>query len=63
MKVKTVKFNSSSTTFYFAAGISHLKDIVDVNHSVIITDENVFQLHEKRFKGWKTIVIKCWRGI
>ncbi len=59
MKIKTVKFSSSSTTFYFAAGISHLKDIVDKNHAVIITDSTIFQLHEKRFKGWKTIVIKA----
>jgi 3-dehydroquinate synthase len=59
MKKRTVKFNSSSTTFYFAAGISLLKNVVDKNHAVIITDENVFKQHEKRFKGWKTIVIKA----
>lgn len=58
MKVKTVKFNSSSTTFYFAAGISYLKKIIDVKHSVIITDSVIFKLHEKRFKGWQIIVIK-----
>jgi 3-dehydroquinate synthase len=57
MKVQTVKFNSSSTTFYFSAGISYLKEIVDVKHSVIITDSAIFQLHEKKFKGWKVIVI------
>ena len=28
MKKQTVKFNTTSTTFYFAAGISHLKNIV-----------------------------------
>ncbi len=58
MNIQKVNFNSSSTTFYFAAGISHLKNIVDTKHSVIITDENVFTQHEKRFKGWQTIVIK-----
>lgn len=59
MNIKKVNFSSSSTTFYFAGSISHLKNIVDVKHSVIITDENVFNQHEKRFIGWKTIVIKA----
>jgi 3-dehydroquinate synthase len=55
---KTIQFSKSSTTFYFAYGISHLKEFVDVKHSIFLVDENVFAQHEKRFKGWKTIVIK-----
>jgi 3-dehydroquinate synthase len=58
MTVKKINFNSSSTTFYFAAAISHLKEIVDVKHSIMLIDENVFNQHEKRFKGWQTIIIK-----
>jgi 3-dehydroquinate synthase len=58
MTIKKINFSSSSTTFYFAAGISHLKEIVDVKHSIFIIDENVFSRHEKRFKGWQTIIIK-----
>ena len=58
MKKKIIKFSSSSTTFYFAAVISYLKEIVDVKHSILLVDENVFNLHEKRFKGWQTITIK-----
>ncbi len=59
MNKKTVQFSKTSTTFYFAAGISYLKDFVDAKHSVIITDKNVFNQHEKRFKGWKIIVINA----
>lgn len=59
MKKQTVQFNSSSTIFYFAAGISYLKNIVEIKRAVIITDETVFRLHEKRFKSWQTIVIKA----
>lgn len=58
MITKTVQFNSSSTTFYFAAGISHLKEIVDIEHSIILIDENVFNQHEKKFKGWQIIILK-----
>ena len=42
MTKKTVQFSKSSTTFYFAAGISYLKEIVDVKHSIILIDENCF---------------------
>ena len=52
------KFSNSSTDFYFAYGISHLKKITDPKATVLITDENIFNAHCKRFKGWNTIVLK-----
>ena len=58
MKKVTYKFSNSSTDFYLAYGISHLKDIVDKNATILITDENVYNAHSKRFKGWNTIVLK-----
>jgi 3-dehydroquinate synthase len=54
----TFKFSSSSTELHFASGISHLKKITDPKATVLITDENVFNAHTKRFKGWDTIVLK-----
>ena len=59
MKHLTYKFSNSSVDYYLAYGISHLKEIVDQKSSVIITDENVFGYHTKRFKGWNTIVLKA----
>jgi 3-dehydroquinate synthase len=58
MKHIKYKFSSSSTDFYFAYGISHLKEIADPKATVLITDENIYNAHNKRFKGWKTIVLK-----
>ncbi len=58
MKIKTVKFNTSSTTFYFAYSISHLKEIIDVKQSILLVDENVLAQHQKRFKDWKVIPVK-----
>lgn len=53
----TCRFSGSSTEFYFSYGISHLKQIADPGTTVLITDENVFNAHAKRFKGWKMIVL------
>ncbi|HMU47576.1 MAG TPA: 3-dehydroquinate synthase [Chitinophagaceae bacterium] len=58
MKKISVKFSSSVTDIYFAYGISHLKKIADPKATILITDENVYRAHKKRFKDWDTIVLK-----
>lgn len=58
MTKQTFKFSTASTEIYFASGISHLKKITDPKATILITDENVFNAHTKRFKGWDTIVLK-----
>jgi 3-dehydroquinate synthase len=57
MKKITYKFSNSSVDYYLAYGISHLKEIVDPKHTVIITDENVYGHHQKRLKAFPTIVL------
>jgi 3-dehydroquinate synthase len=59
MKKVTYKFGSSATDFYFAGGMAQLRKITDPSATVVITDENVFAAHKKRFKGWRTIVLKA----
>jgi 3-dehydroquinate synthase len=58
MKKLTYKFSNSSVDYWLAGGISHLKKIVDQKNSIIITDENIFNYHSKRFKNWNTIILK-----
>jgi len=58
MKRLTYKFSNSSTDYYLAYGISHLKEFVDQKNAVIITDENVFSDHKKRFKTWRVVVLQ-----
>ncbi len=58
MNKQTFKYNHASTDVYFAGGFSHLKEIVDVKNMIVITDENIFAAHQKRFKSYKTIVLK-----
>ena len=59
MTKQTFKFSQSSTDIFFANGITHLKEIIDVKHAIFITDENVFAAHQKKFKGHNTIVLKA----
>lgn len=59
MKHRKYNFSASSTDFYFAGGISHLRKISDPKATILITDENVYKAHTKRFKGWNTIVLKA----
>src|SRR5437762_1439968 len=59
MKHLNYRFSNSSTDFYLAYGISHLKEITDRQATVLITDENVYNAHSKRFKGWNVIVLKA----
>lgn len=54
----TYRFSNASTQYHFASGFSTLKQIVDPKAAIIITDENVFNGHNKKFKGWNTIVLK-----
>jgi 3-dehydroquinate synthase len=36
-----------------------LEELVPKENTVLVTDENIFQLHRQKFTGWKTIVIKA----
>jgi 3-dehydroquinate synthase len=59
MQKKRVLFSNTAVDYHFAGGIAHLAEIVDKNSTILITDENVFGFHEKRFRNWKTIVLKA----
>jgi 3-dehydroquinate synthase len=59
MQKKRVHFSNSAVDYYFGGGIARLADIVDRKSAILVTDENVFAHHDKRFKNWKTIVLKA----
>ena len=59
MQKKTFHFSAASVDYYFAGGFSQLKGLVDLSNAIILTDNNVFAAHQKRFKGWNTIVLKA----
>jgi 3-dehydroquinate synthase len=59
MITRRIKFAHQSTAYYFNASFSALKALVGQKKTVLITDENVFSVHQKKFKGWNTIVLKA----
>lgn len=58
MARKIFSFSNSKVEFFPGESFSLLKNITDQTTTVIITDENVFAAHEKKFRGWNTIVLK-----
>lgn len=57
MKNWKVKFSNSTVSFVLDGSFTAIEKIVDKNQAIYITDENVYALHQKKFKGKKTIVI------
>ena len=57
MKKLSYTFSNKTTRFYFDTDFSLLQDIVDKNNTIIITDDNIFQAHKKKFDGWNAIVL------
>lgn len=58
MQKKNFRFGTASADYYFSGGISYLKQVTDQKNTILITDENVYSAHQKRFKNWNTIVLK-----
>lgn len=52
-------FSEKKVIYYFDTSFSYLSEIVDKENTILITDENIFQLHQQKFDGWKTIVIRA----
>ncbi len=58
MKHIKAKFSNSTVDYHLAWGISHLKEIVEPATTVLVTDENIYAAHEKRFANWNTIILQ-----
>ena len=56
MDKKTFRFSTAAVDYYFGGGFNKLKEIVDAQKAVLITDENIYSHHSKKFKNWNTIV-------
>lgn len=54
----TFKFSKASTDFYFDSSFSQLQSITNKASAIIVTDENVFNAHKNKFKGYNCIVLK-----
>jgi 3-dehydroquinate synthase len=52
-------FSEKTVAYYFDADFSFLEQLVSKENTVLITDDNVFAMHQQKFDSWKTIVIKA----
>lgn len=59
MTKKTFSFSSADVTYYINADFAYIEKLVSKEQAVIVTDENIVAKHQKKFKGWKAIVIKA----
>ena len=53
------KFGGKSIGCFFDADFSLVKNMLQKDTTVFITDENVYAAHSEKFSGWQTIVIKA----
>src|SRR5919199_6887212 len=59
MIARKFNFSQKSVQYYFDAALTDLKGLIPVDKAIVITDENIAAQHQKKLKGWKTIVIKA----
>ncbi|RYY97931.1 MAG: 3-dehydroquinate synthase [Chitinophagaceae bacterium] len=58
MTKKTFRFGTAIVDYHFGGSFATLRQLTDPRTTVLLTDEHVFGAHEKRFKGWNSIVLK-----
>ncbi|MEP6583867.1 MAG: 3-dehydroquinate synthase [Ginsengibacter sp.] len=52
------KFSTKVVDCFFDADLGNLETIVQKQHAILITDENVYEAHKGKFSGWKLIIVK-----
>jgi 3-dehydroquinate synthase len=57
MNKLSYKFSGRTVNYFFDADLSYLEKLTAKEETVLITDEHVFNAHQKKFGGWNTIVI------
>lgn len=59
MNAKTYQFSGKKINCYFDADFSEIRQLVNIENTILITDENIFSKQKEKFSGFKTIVIKA----
>ena len=58
MEKKIFRFPDATVNYHHSGSFSDLAKIADIKKTVLVTDDHIFNLHEKRFSKWNTIVLK-----
>lgn len=56
-KLFTFKY-FTSTKYCFNASFNDLKQLIDINNAIFITDKNIYAFHKKKLDQYNTIVLK-----
>lgn len=59
MDKQQYKFSGKTVDCYFNTDFSYIEELVSKENAVIITDENIAELHADKFIGWKKIILKA----
>ncbi len=54
---KKYTFTTKTVECFYKTDFSKIGEMLDVNRTIFITDENIFSFHKEKFEGWKTIII------
>lgn len=58
MQRKSYTFSGKKTIYYFNAEFSLLEQFEDPSKAILVTDENIYNSHGRKFRKWKTIVLE-----
>ena len=58
MLKKTFAFSASKTVCYFDASFAQIGGLIEKDRSIFVTDQHVFEHHQKSFKGARVIQIR-----
>jgi 3-dehydroquinate synthase len=58
MQKRKFTISGSTVTYLNDAKFSELNKLADIKNTVLVTDDHVFNHHEKKFSRWNTIVLK-----
>lgn len=59
MTTKKITFSSQTVSYYFDSSLDRLSQLTSPDNTFIITDENIYAKHARKFKDWRTIVLKA----
>jgi len=52
------RFSKTTVDYYFDGSLKQLNKLADKKNAIIITDDNIFDAHLDKFKGWNVISLK-----
>jgi 3-dehydroquinate synthase len=58
MSEQHIAIDGSKVQYIFDGGFQQLSSLCSKQSTILVTDENVMAAHPKKFKGWRTIVLK-----